>query len=478
MGVDISKLHFSKSDVSLFNEKIRDETKLINDWFCKKQFSNKVGTGGFELESWLVDSRCRPVPANVEFIEELDDPMIVPELAKYNFELNSKPFSIKGDGLLHLKKDLRNKWKKAEEQAKKMNLRLMMIGILPTIQEGQLNMENISPSNRYYALNERLMNMRKKVPIQLDIKGKDHLKLEHNDVILEAAATSLQIHLQIDQDQGTSFYNASKVASAPLVAISANSPFLFGKELWEESRIPLFEQSISLAEKDYAERVTFGIRYLDRSLMEYFDANRQRYLPILPLIYKDQSPEKLKHLCLHNGTIWRWNRVIIGPPTQSNPPNLRIEQRVAPAGPSLEDSIANSAFYYGLVCYLAKNYRESQELINFYQARDNFYEAARYGLAADIVWHNDQVIILEKLIKDSLLDMAKEGLSILEVADEVSKHYLSVIEERLLSGQTGAAWQRQYKAKHKCSFEELSCAYYDLQQTELPVHQWPLTARH
>ena len=145
MGVDISKLHFSKSDMSLFKEKIRDETKLLNEWFCQNRFSTLVGTGGFELEAWLVDSNCRPVPGNVEFIEQLNDPMVVPELAKYNFELNTKPFSVKGHGLLSLKQDLKNRWKQAELQAQKMNLRTMMIGILPTVQEKQLNIEHSSP---------------------------------------------------------------------------------------------------------------------------------------------------------------------------------------------------------------------------------------------------------------------------------------------------------------------------------------------
>lgn len=478
MGVDISKLKFNKSDVTLFNEKIRDETKLLNDWFGQKRFSASVGTGGFELESWLVDSRCRPAPANVDFLKNLDDPTIVPELTKYNFEINTPPFSIKGNGLSDLKNDLHKRWKRAEEHAKTMNLRVMMIGILPTVKESHMCLENISPSNRYYALNDQIMKLRKRLPIQLDISGKDRLQLEHPDVMMESAATSLQIHLQIDQERGASFYNASKVASAPLVAIAANSPYLFGKELWEESRIPLFEQSVSIDERDYAEPVTFGIRYLDACLMEYFEANRQRYFPILPLVYHEHSREKLKHVCLHNGTIWRWNRVIVGPGTEVHPPHLRIEQRVVPAGPSIEDSIANAAFYYGLVSGLVRNYPEVGDLISFYQARDNFYEAARFGLAANVTWRHEQSLPIKNLIKDSLLSLAREGLSILEVADELSKHYLSIIEDRLLSGQNGATWQRLYRAKHQCSFEELSCAYYDLQQTEMPVHKWPLTARH
>ncbi len=388
MGVEISKSFFSEKEFSVFKNKINTESSLLKDWFETKHFSKGMGIGGFELEAWLIGEDARAAPENMEVLEGLDEDKVQPEFSKFNLEFNTNPESLAGEGLFKLRERLSKDWKEAAEKAKARRLRLIMIGILPTVNKQQLTINQMTPTNRYYALNSQLMKMRKEAPIEIDIKGVDHLKIKHKNMMLESAATSFQIHLQVNQKKGVDFYNASKIASAPLVAIAANSPFLFEHELWEESRIPLFEQSISLAEKDYAERVTFGMRYLDDSLMEYFDANRQRYVPLLPLLYKDK-PEKLRHLCLHNGTIWRWTRVIIGD-TKAKNPHLRIEQRVASAGPTIEDCLANSAFFYGLVTYLAYDKKKPEENLDFYQARNNFYEAARLGLEASVTWENNK----------------------------------------------------------------------------------------
>ena len=240
MGEEISTSHFSKQDFNQFNEKIKDESKLLKVWFEKKKFSRQKNIGGCELEAWLVGSDNLPKAKNTSFIEALNDPDVVHEIAKFNIEFNTSPQSIAGNGIAKIKDDLDRRWKQTEKKAAEMNLRLMMIGVLPTVNKKDLNLGNMTPSNRYMGLNTELMKIRNQSPIELNIKGKDHLRLKHNDVMLKAAATSFQIHLQVNQEEGPTYYNSSKIASAPLVAIASNSPFLFNHQLWEESRIPLF----------------------------------------------------------------------------------------------------------------------------------------------------------------------------------------------------------------------------------------------
>jgi hypothetical protein len=53
------------------------------------------------------------------------------------------------------------------------------------------------------------------------------------------------------------------------------------------------------------------VRYARESILECFEANRTRYPVLLPAVM-DEPPESLAHLRLHNGTIWRWNRPLIG----------------------------------------------------------------------------------------------------------------------------------------------------------------------
>lgn len=474
MGEEISQKEFSEEELLEFQSKIKEENSLLREWFRRQIFSQKTSTGGCELEAWLVDKNGHPLPKNGELLSECADPLLSPELSRFNIEFNCKPSKLEGDGLLDIQKGLEATWKKTEEKARQRNIHLMMIGILPTIKAKDLNISNISPLNRYHALNHQIMSLRKQHPITVDIKGEqDNLHLTHNNVLLEAAATSFQIHFQISQAKGVSYYNATKVASAPLVALAANSPFLFGHQLWEESRIALFEQSLCLT-PEYSQRVTFGTRFLSESLMEYFESNNKKYLPLLPALFKD-LPEKFRHICLHNGTIWRWNRVIVG--ASSENPHLRIEQRVAPSGPSIEDSMANAAFYYGFSTYLVNSQKAIESVVRFEEAKENFYRAAKYGLSAENYWKGS-CSSLSELLQQEYLPMAKNGLSMLGVSESVSKRFISVLEERVRSQQTGAFWQKKYKEKHKCSFEDLCVAYYQNQQESKPIHLWSFDSRH
>ena len=294
--------------------------------------------------------------------------------------------------------------------------------------------------------------------------------------MLESAATSFQIHLKINAAESARVFNASKILSAPMVALAANSPFLFGRELWCETRIPLFEQAVSVGGSRLRERVSFGIRYAERSVMECFRSNIARYEVLLPSLM-DTPPEELAHLRLHNGTIWRWNRPLIGfdeTPDGVRTPHLRMEHRVAAAGPSAADNVANAAFYWGAVQSLSTDPEPPEAHIDFHRARSNFYLAARYGLDAELRWYGREPARLSRIILDELLPRARRGLEVLGIDRREIDRWLGIIEQRSRANRTGAAWQRAWVARYGPDMAGLTEAYLRHQANGRPVHEWTL----
>lgn len=473
MGQEIPSSRFQDADFAEFQHRLEMETRLLAEWFETGLFSSPGALGGFELEACLLDKqRGDPAPKNQQLLENFDDPLVVPELATFNVEFNSRVRRLRGDVFSRMAEELDTLWRGVNGHADQLGLKLGMIGILPTLQQSALSLSNMSPLNRYRALNEQVFRLRNGQPVRLEIDGRESLRLSHEDVMLESAATSFQIHLQVDGAQAADLYNLSKIVSAPMVGVSANSPYLFGRDLWDETRIPLFEQSISVGASDLTKRVSFGIRYVYDSIMENFTANFQRYPVLLPLLM-DEPPEKLAHLRLHNGTIWRWNRPLIGF-DEKGEPKLRIEHRVIPAGPSVKDSIANAAFYFGLVHGLLENEEAPTEKLSFELARKNFYAAARLGLQAEVAWFDIEKIRLERLVTERLLPVAAEGLMRLGVDQGEREFWLGIIKSRVQNGMTGAKWQRTWVATHGTDFHALMEDYLAHQESGRPVHEWPV----
>ncbi len=332
MGQDIASSHFTEQDYAAFTERLRAETALLDQWLADGYLEQSVPTGGFELEVWLVGPDMAPAGRVEALLERLRDPLVVPELATFNAEINGTAQPLRGDALSQLAAELTATLGRCSAAAAGLDTRIGLIGILPTVAPRHLTVTHMTPRARYRALNDRILALRHERPLTLDIQGRDRLTLEWQDVMLEAAATSFQIHLKVAAAQGARLYNASKILSAPMVAIGANSPFLFGRDLWDETRVPLFEQAVSVGGPILQERVNFGFRYAKRSIMETFQANLDRYPVLMPQLM-DEPLERLAHLRLHNGTIWRWNRPLIGF-DESGRPHLRIEHRVLPFGPN------------------------------------------------------------------------------------------------------------------------------------------------
>jgi hypothetical protein len=350
-----------------------------------------------------------------------------------------------------------------------------MVGILPSVAQSDLSLANMSELKRYRALNEQVLRLRDGAPLALEIHGREHLNIEHKDVMLESAATSLQLHLKVAVDNAVRYYNAAQIAAAPMVAAAANSPFLFGRDLWDETRIPLFEQAVEVggfagASRGPVRRVSFGTGYAKESLFECFVENQQHFPVLLPIVF-DAAEKDMRHVRLHNGTIWRWNRPLIGY-DDNGTPHLRIEHRVLPAGPTVVDSIASAAFFYGLVHALAMRDTVPEYELPFATARDNFYAAARDGLDAQITWLDGRRLPVQTLLLDQLIPLARYGLGLLEIDAQDRDLYLGIVKDRIRNACTGCNWQRAWVARHGRDMQALTEAYYERQQRGEPVHNW------
>jgi hypothetical protein len=475
MGQEIDALAFDTAAFGRFGESVARETTLLEAWVRTGRLAEAPYVAGFELEAWLVDRAYAPSPVNERFLATLASPLVVPELSKFNVEVNGTPQVLRPGALDRLEQELAATCRDCLAAARSLDAGFVMIGILPTIAEADLCLANISPLNRYHALNREVMRARRGRAISIDISGREHLSTKHYDVMLEAATTSFQVHLQVPASRAAHYYNASLVLSAPLVAACGNSPLLFGCDLWEETRIPLFEQAVALGSRkrparDPSRRVTFGSGYVRDSLLECFVENVSLYPCLLPMDFADGA-QRIEHLRLHNGTIWRWNRPLIGF-DDAGTPHFRIEQRVLPAGPSVPDMIANAALYFGLVHRFAGAVIAPETALPFAQARANFYRAARVGLAAPIEWLDGRTTDARTLLIDELLPAAREGLLDLGLeAGEIGR-YLAIVEARIRSRRTGSTWLRRRFEANGRDLARLTEAYLQHQQSGLPVHEW------
>ncbi|MCK5001477.1 MAG: glutamate--cysteine ligase [Gammaproteobacteria bacterium] len=475
MGEEIKYSRFNKSDYQQFVSRLEEETRLVKGWFENRQFSLSPIMAGYELESWLINKSGNPVALNEEFLNQANNALLSPELAKFNIELNVEPEPLTNKVLSSFEYKLDKLWQQCSTTAESLDSNILGIGILPTLRDSDLTIKNISLLDRYRALNEQVLRQRNGLEIELNINGTEHLHVSHKDVMLEAAATSLQIHIQVPQDVATRYYNASILLSAPMVAVSANSPCLFGKRLWQETRIPVFEQAVPAggyggAASGPVQRVSFGTGYARESIYECFLENLEHFPVLLPVHYQADISE-IKHLRLQNGTIWRWNRPLIGF-DEDKKPHLRIEHRVCASAPSTIDNIANIAFYYGLVHYYATADEAPEHSILFADAKNDFYRSAQLGLKHKTSWLNGNNDTLQNIILDKLLDQAETGLYKLGISQQDAKRYLSVIEQRVEQNKTGSEWQLNFLNAHQDDRARLTLNYLKNQKTGQPVHEW------
>lgn len=472
MGDEIQRRHFDAEDFRRFRRNLDIETHLVRDLFERDELSGRGDTVGFELEAWIVNAEGHPDPVNERLLEIVANPLVVPELAAFNVELNGSPSALQGNVFSRIHDELSATWEICRSGAAELGCRLATIGILPTIRPELLNSGHMSAMVRYQALNDRILALRDGAPLHINITTGDGLDMHHDDVMLEAAATSFQIHLQCKPERAVRDFNAAIIVSAPMVALAANSPFLFGRSLWEETRIPLFEQAVSAGPRAPA-RVTFGTGYAKDSLAEIFAENQREHPILLPFVQPDEPPHKYAHVRFQNGTVWRWNRPLLGFDFDGVP-HLRIEHRVVPAGPTIRDCVANAAAWLGMVRGLVEADEPAEHRLDFGTASDNFYAAAKYGLDAELTWLDGEQVTAGALLQDDLLPLAASALERLDIPQPEVDRYIGTALQRVAANRTGARWQRAWVAKHGDDWAALTRAYIDAQESGEPVHTWSL----
>jgi uncharacterized protein YgfB (UPF0149 family) len=491
MGRDVAATVFTRADRKRHRHKLRRCLDVFARMLREAAFDTQHPMVGLELELNLVDDDVDPAMANAEVLAALADPAWQTELAQFNIEVNLPPRHLDHDGLTQLEHDLRSSLTRADAKAGTVGAQLVAVGILPTVQEKHLGAETLSPNPRYALLNEQVLSLRGE-DLHISITGVERLTTDSDTVAPEAACTSVQFHVQVTPETFAPYWNAAQVISAVQVALGANSPFLFGRELWRETRIPLFQQatdtrSEELKSQGVRPRVWFGERWIN-SVFDLFEENT-RYFPALLPICEEEDPvaviergevPQLGELTLHNGTIWRWNRPVYA--VVDGTPHLRVENRVLPAGPTVVDIVANAAFFFGLVRRMAEAPRPVWSRMPFPAARDNFLVAARRGIEAEVYWPGMGEISVVELVLRRLLPLAHEGLAEWGVDAPTRDRLLGVIEGRCLTGVNGAAWQVatvHALEDHGCwerlqALRSMMRSYLAHMHTNEPVHTWPL----
>lgn len=437
-------------ELGVFMKHLLKDIHALEHMLEHSMFESGLRRIGAEQELFLVSRSWQPATLSTQILERLDDPSFTTELGQFNLEFNLDPVVFGPDCLRKLEAQLEAQLEKVRKTAAEFGCEVVLTGILPTIQKSDLGLENMTPRPRYYALNEAMTRLRG-TDYVFNIRGIDELFVQHDSVMLEACNTSFQLHFQVAPQEFAELYNVAQLVSAPLLAGATNSPLLFGRRLWRETRIAVFQQAVDTRRatpylRESKGRVSFGTRWVDESILEIFREDIARNRLILgmeidedpfQLIEEGRIPE-LKALCLHNGTIYRWNRPCYG--ISNCKPHLRIENRVLPAGPTVIDSLANAAFFFGLLSGFAAEYGNPVRMIDFGDVRNNFLSAARLGLGAQFTWLKGRTIPAQELICEELLPLARQGLLSRGLQKEELDRYLGVYEERVQSQHTGSEW--------------------------------------
>jgi CBS domain-containing protein/gamma-glutamyl:cysteine ligase YbdK (ATP-grasp superfamily) len=445
---------------------------------------------GAEMEMFLVDSAMRPASIGPELLEIVRDERLTTELARFNLEANASPRLFRGSCLRELEAELGELVGKVSTAAETHGAKVLLAGILPTLRRSDLGLENMTPKPRYHRLNQAITNMRDG-EIQFSIEGNDNLEISHDNVMLESANTSFQIHFQVAPDQFARLYNIAQAITGPVLAAAVNSPLFLGRDLWSETRIAVFQRAVDERrrtdhDRDAPPRVSFGDAWVRESVMEVFREQIARHRLILATDIEEDALDvfaaggipELSALRVHNGTVYRWNRACYG--ITNGVPHLRIENRALPAGPTIVDQVANAAFFYGLLSGFLGQDRDVTKEMRFADAKNNFFAAARYGLESRLTWGRGSLAEAPVLIKEELLPLAREGLKRSNIASEDIERYLGTIEERVTTGQTGASWMTGSLASMESDItldrkeRALSAALVDNQKLATPVHTWPL----
>lgn len=491
MGDEVGSGQFTREQRQKYREKVQKcldvFERMLGD---PSSFEDGRLTTGMEIELNLVDRDFQPTMKSGLVLEHLSDPGYQTEIGAFNIEFNVPPAPLPGQALVELEGQLRANLNQAERRASQVGAHIVMVGILPTLMERHLVGAWMSPSARYEALNDSMLAARGE-DITIDIQGVERLTTLAGSIAPESACTSVQLHVQVSPEEFPNYWNASQLILGPQLAAGANSPFFFGKRLWSETRTEVFTQATDtrpqeLRNQGVRPRVFFGDGWIT-SIFDLFEEN-VRYFPALLPELTDEDPlaafengetPRLQELRLHNGTVYRWNRPIYD--VSGGTPHLRVENRALPAGPTVVDTLANAAFYYGLLRCLAEDSRPVWTRMSFTGAHENFLEASRHGFESTLYWPGVGECPADELILRKLLPMAEEGLKMWGVDEAVRTRYLGIIEQRATLGRNGSAWQARtveaLEAKgqdREKALTQMLALYCEGMHSNEPVHTWDI----
>ncbi|MDX1673044.1 MAG: CBS domain-containing protein, partial [Balneolaceae bacterium] len=471
-----------------FTDHLLNDLDALEQLLEQNAFETGISRIGAEQEYCLIDYSLRPAMKAMDMLDHLNDDHFTTELARFNMELNLDPIEFSGDCLSKLENSLISMLTKANKTAHSLGAKIILTGILPTISKENIEIENMTPKDRYKKLNDAILDVRAS-DFKFRISGIDELIDQHDNVLFESCNTSFQIHYQVSPQEAPALYNWSHAISGPVLAAATNSPLFMGKRLWRETRIALFQQSADTRKsvspyREEQERVTFGKEWERDSALHIFQDTVGRFTVLLPMDIEESSTSileqgdipPLKALCIHNSTVYRWNRLCYG--ITEGRPHLRIENRYLPSGPSIVDEAANAAFWTGLMHGVTDQHKTIDQKMNFTDARDNFFTAAKLGLRSQFTWIDGTLITAQDLILKELLPIAREGLKKADIHQDDIDKYLGIVEERVSLGKTGSSWMLDsYNQLIKnVSSEEASITVtegiYRRQKQGNPVHTW------
>jgi gamma-glutamyl:cysteine ligase YbdK (ATP-grasp superfamily) len=488
MGEKVAQQEFTREDRTRYRAKVRRCLDVFARMLHESRFDFDSPMTGLEIELNLVDELGDPALKNTEALEAIADPDFQTELGQFNLEVNVPPKELRDRGFTAFEEGVRASLNAAETKAAKVGAHMVMIGILPTLSAEHMSPASLTPNPRYQLLSDQILAARGE-DIVIDISGPERLSTTTDSIVPEAACTSTQLHTQVSPEQFPAYWNASQAIAGVQLALGANSPFLLGRELWRETRVPLFEQATDtrgeeLKAQGVRPRVWFGERWIN-SIFDLFEEN-VRYFPALLPVLADEDPldvlesgrtPSLAELRLHNGTIYRWNRPVYD--VVGGVPHLRVENRVLPAGPTVADTMANAAFYFGLVRTLAEHERPLWSQMSFSAAEENFHVGARLGIEAGVYWPGLGQVPATELVLRRLLPMARAGLEAWGVLPEERDRLLGIIEQRCVVGQNGASWfadrfhgRVDEGADRVEALRSTLVEYRERMHTNHPVHTW------
>jgi hypothetical protein len=490
MGQDVEQREFSGKDRQRYRAKVRACLDVFSRMLSESKFEFDRPMTGLEIELNLVDEGHDPAMRNAEVLNAIANDDFQTELGQFNIEINVPPLRLIGSNAQELETTLRASLNDAEERANSAGAHIVMIGILPTLGPQHLTHESLSANPRYALINQQIFEARGE-DLTIAIDGVERLATSTDTIAPESACTSVQYHLQVSPQLYAAHWNAAQCIAGVQVALGANSPFLYGKELWRETRIALFEQATDtrpeeLKAQGVRPRVWFGERWIT-SIFDQFEEN-VRYFPSLLPIVDDEDPVEvlergdtpaLGELRMHNGTIYRWNRPVYD--VHRGKPHLRVENRVLPAGPTVVDVLANGAFYYGLLRALVDEDRPLWTRMSFTAAEDNFNTGAKDGINAQLYWPGLGEVPVTELVLRRLLPLARTGLDAWGVDSAVSDRLLGIIEGRCIVGTNGAEWQaRTFHAideadqplDRRDGLRAMLGRYIENMHSNQPVHTW------